>query len=85
MNNWSMICKLYGGGKFLFGKLIGNSIEGLFNENILENAKKFIELHKNDTIEIQNTLNQAFEKAKSGIEWRKRDTDNLEKLMDMLK
>ncbi len=82
MDNWFTICKLYGGGKFLFGRLIGNSIEGLFDQDILTNANNFIEIHKDDTIEIQNTLNQAFEKARRGIEWLKRDTENLNNLVN---
>ena len=81
MNNWDTICKLYKGGKFLLGRLIGNSVDSLYNEDALNMAQKFLETHKDDTEEILNTLKQSFEKSNKGIEWRNRDSQNLSKLL----
>lgn len=81
MNNWDTICKLYKGGKFLLGRLIGNSVDSLYDEDTLNMAQKFLETHKDDTEEILNTLKQSFEKANKGMEWRNRDSQNLSKLL----
>jgi aminopeptidase N len=81
MNNWDTICKLYKGGKFLLGRLIGNSIDSLFDTDTLNKAEYFLDMHNADTVEIQNTLKQSFEKARKGLEWINRDTANIKELM----
>jgi len=81
MNNWDTICKLYKGGKFLLGRLVGNSIDSLFHKETLDRAEYFLDMHKADTVEIQGTLKQSFEKARKGLDWINRDTVNINELI----